>query len=66
MMNAEGRRLRALVAARTRISGPDHPDVVEYRRELRTARAAQYLHEVVSQQPPLLPAQVDRLVAVLR
>ncbi len=58
------RRLSSRIAATTR----HHPnaDTTELRRDLRAARAEDYIRRIVDQAPPLTPEQRDRLALLLR
>lgn len=57
---------RAVVAALTRSREADDPDLVDARRNLTTAKLAQYIERTVAAAPPLTDEQCDRLVAILR
>lgn len=55
---------RARLAALSR-HHPDGPEVDDARRDLRAARAEDYIRELVDQAPPLTDDQRRRLVAIL-
>ncbi len=44
----------------------DDPTVVEARRDLRAARAEDYIRKLVNESPPLTDAMRDRLALILR
>lgn len=56
---------RARVASLTRSRTADDPDLVEARRNLRTARLEDYIRRVVDEAPPLSTEQRERLAALL-
>lgn len=48
-------------------SRPDNdPELIEARHNLRAEKLAQHITRVVEEAPPLTPAQIDRLAALLR
>lgn len=57
---------RARVASLTRSRTPDDPDLVTARQNLKAARLEAYVERVVAEAPPLTPAQIDKIVTVLR
>lgn len=57
---------RAQLGSATRRYGADSPPAVEARRELRAARAEEYIRELVESAPPLTPTQLERLALLLR
>jgi hypothetical protein len=58
-------RARAQVAGRSRYRPADDPTVIDARRDLRAARAEQYIAELVAAAPPLTGEQRSRLAALL-
>ena len=64
MASATSARARHNVLLRYRSS--DDPVVIEARRELRAARAEDYIKKLVSEAPPLSQSQKDSLAALLR
>lgn len=63
--SAESRRLRSRVGNLAKVD-PAHPQLPTARRDLRAARLADYVAEVVAQAPPLTDAQRDRIASLLR
>jgi hypothetical protein len=57
---------RARVASLTRSRAPDDPDLLAARRNLRAARAEDYVRKLVAAAPPLSIEQRDRLAVLLR
>lgn len=57
---------RARVASLCRSRTPDDPDLLDARRDLRAARAEDYIEKLVAGAPPLTAAQRDRLALLLR
>lgn len=57
---------RAQVARRSQSYPPDHPHLVEARRDLAAARAEDYIRKLVDTFPPLSDEQRDRLALLLR
>ncbi len=57
---------RARRAINTRHHGPDSPQAVEALRDLRAARAEDYIKSLVDAAPPLTDEQRDRLALLLR
>ncbi len=57
---------RARVASLSRSRTPDDPDLVAARRDLRAARAEDYIRKLVDAAPPLSDDQRDRLALLLR
>lgn len=56
---------RARVAALSRSREADDPDLVEARRDLRCARAEDYIKALVDSAPPLTDEQKHRLSVLL-
>jgi hypothetical protein len=56
---------RARVAGLTRRRPPDHPDLVEARRDLIAARLAQRIEDAVAAWPPLTAEQRAQLAILL-
>ncbi len=56
---------RARVASLSRSRQPDDPDLVAARRDLRAARAEEYIRTLAAGMPPLTLEQRDRLAALL-
>ncbi len=56
---------RARVASLSRSRVPDDPDLVAARRDLRAARAEEYIRQVVDAAPPLTDDQRRQLAAIL-
>jgi hypothetical protein len=56
---------RARLAIYTRHHGPNDPLVPDLQRDLRAARAEEYLAKVIAQAPPLTPEQAERLRQLL-
>lgn len=52
---------RARYASLTRSREADDPDLLAARRNLRAARAEDYIRTVVAGAPPLTPEQIERL-----
>ncbi|HEV8174337.1 MAG TPA: hypothetical protein VGP91_11890 [Actinoplanes sp.] len=52
---------RARYASLTRSRPADDPDLLAARRDLRAARAEDYIQKVVAGAPPLTPEQIQRL-----
>lgn len=61
----EWMRKRALLARKSRDLPQDHPDIVALRTELRTDRAAEYLGNLVAENP-LTDEQRTRLAELLK
>lgn len=57
---------RARVASLSRSRTPDDPVLVAARRDLRAARAEDYIKALVDSAPPLTDEQVSRLTLLLR
>jgi hypothetical protein len=57
---------RARVASLSRSRTPDDPELVGARRDLRAARAEDYVKQLVDGAPKLSKAQLDRLALLLR
>lgn len=57
---------RARVASLSRSRSTDDPALVNARRDLRAARAEEYVRQLVDTAPPLTDAQRDRLALLLR
>lgn len=57
---------RARIARLSQDHAPDHPDLVEARRELKAQRLEEHIAQVVSTAPKLTVAQRDRIAAILR
>lgn len=56
---------RARVAALSRSRTPDDPELVDARRDLRAARAEDYIKALVDGMPPLTDEQKRRLSTLL-
>lgn len=63
--NPQVGHLSAALAVTTRHHGPDDPRVIELRRDLKVAKLADHIRDVVDSAPPLLPEHVERLRALL-
>ena len=59
------RHERARVAVAVRNHGPDAPQAVDARRDLAAANLAAYITKTLAAAPPLTPAQVHDLRAML-
>jgi hypothetical protein len=57
---------RARVASLSRSRSADDPTLVEARRDLRAARAEEYIRKLVEAAPPLSAEQRDRLAILLK
>ena len=57
---------RGRLNALQRYRPADDPEVLDAARDLRVARAEQYVRELVDAAPPLTDAQRDRLARILR
>lgn len=57
---------RARYASLTRSREPDDPDLLAARRDLRAARAEDYIRDLVAAAPPLTDVQRERLAVLLR
>lgn len=57
---------RARVASLSRSRKPDDPSLLEARRNLRAARAEDYVRKLVDSAPPLTDEQRARLAALLQ
>lgn len=57
---------RARVASLTRSRTANDPELVDARRNMRAARAEDYIRKLVDSAPPLTDAQRDRLAVLLR
>ncbi|MBB1493513.1 hypothetical protein J4N02_04735 [Propioniciclava sp. MC1595] len=57
---------RGRIAALTRSRTPDDPELLAARRDLKAARLAEHITEVVDAAPPLTEAQRAALAALLR
>jgi hypothetical protein len=57
---------RASLARRTQSYPPDHPMVVDARRDLAEAKLADYIEKVLAEAPPLTDAQRTALAELLR
>ncbi len=57
---------RSRIAALTRSRDPDDPDLLDARRNLRAARAEEYIADLVAAAPALSIEQRDRLSVLLR
>jgi hypothetical protein len=64
-MGAEVRKAISRLGVAVRAHGRDHPDTALARRELATAKLAEYAAEVARAMPPLSAAQRDRIVSIL-
>jgi|tagenome__1003787_1003787.scaffolds.fasta_scaffold17035786_1 hypothetical protein len=60
------RAAHSRLAATRRWRGPDDPATGEAERDLRVARAAEYIEELVAGAPPLTPSQRRDLAGLLR
>lgn len=56
---------RARLSALTRHRSADDPDVADARRDLRAARAEDYIRKLVDEAPPLTAEQRARLATLL-
>ncbi|MCU1692979.1 MAG: hypothetical protein JWM64_2070 [Frankiales bacterium] len=56
---------RAKVAGLSRSRDPNDPDLQNARRDLRAARAEEYIRKLVDAAPPLNPDQLARLAVLL-
>lgn len=56
---------RARLAVLTR-HNPDDPRIPEARRDLRAAKLAEHIEQVVNAAPPLTDQQISALVGILR
>lgn len=56
---------RARVARLSQCLPPDAPALADARRDLRAARAEEYIRKLVDATPPLTPEQTARLSALL-
>lgn len=65
MLTPEQRHRRARIAARARHT-PEHPQLVEDRRDLRADRLEEHVREVVASLPPLTDEQRRRISSLLR
>ena len=59
------RRVAATVGAVERHRGPDDPRLPELRRDLRAAKLAEHIRQVVDTAPSLTAAQVEQLRGLL-
>lgn len=59
------RRRSSTLAALTRHRGPDAPDVLKLRAELRVARLEEHIRKVVEAAPPLSDEQRSKLASLL-
>ena len=66
MPESEARYRRNRLGGLRRYHPEDHPAVVEARRELDVCNLADHIAEVVAGWPPLTPAQIDCVAALLR
>jgi hypothetical protein len=57
---------RASIARRSQGLPPDHPELVELRRKLKTQRVEEYIERVLSEAPPLTADQRARLAELLQ
>lgn len=57
---------RARVAALSRTKSPDDPALLDARRDLKAAKAENYISKVLAEAPPLTDAQRTRLAELLR
>jgi hypothetical protein len=57
---------RARVASLTRSRPPNHPDLIEARRDLKAARLADYIERTLAKAPPLTSEQRAKLAELLR
>ena len=57
---------RARVASLSRSRTADDPALLDARRDLRAARAEEYVRQLVDSAPPLTSEQRDRLAVLLR
>lgn len=57
---------RARVASLTRSRQPQDPDLISARRDLKAARAEEYIQQLVDGAPALSDEQRDRLALLLR
>jgi hypothetical protein len=57
---------RARVARLSQTRPADHPDLIGARRDLRAARAEDYIRQLVDAAPPLTDEQLRRLSLLLR
>jgi len=56
---------RGVVGYKTRELGPDHPDVVEARRELAVSKIDAAVQKILDEAPPLGPTQRAKIAALL-
>ena len=54
------------VARATRKHGAESVEVIDARRELATAKIAEYVQKIVAAAPPLTDEQRDRLATLMR
>lgn len=64
-LSPEAAHYRALHASLRRDQSADAPDVIQARRALKAARLADHVTEIVNAWPPLTPAQLERVAALL-
>jgi hypothetical protein len=65
-VDTKSRQLRATLASHSRPTLHDPDKLDELRRELRAARAEDYIKKLVDEAPPLTSEQRDRLAVLLR
>lgn len=64
-MSSTWQHERGRVASLTRSRPPDDPELIEARRNLRAARASEYVQQLVASSPPLTQEQRSHLAALL-
>lgn len=64
--SAEVDKSRASVARRSQSYPPDHPKVIEAKRDLAEAKIAAYVAKVLSEAPELTDGQRSRLAELLK
>lgn len=57
---------RSKLARLSKTHAPDSAQILAARRDLRAARAADYISKLVEAAPPLTDQQLDRLAMLLR
>lgn len=59
-------KARAKTARLSQSYPPDHPKLIEARRNLKALRLEEYVQKAVSEAPELSPDQLERIAALLR
>ena len=59
-------KARSQIANNSKLLGPDHPETIKSKVDLRAERLAAHVAKVVAEFPPLTDEQRERIAALLR